>query len=107
MDDAHVDERDLTERWSHGGKPGTIDFPVETTKVAQGSSTGCRQSRVEQVLLVVAGTARALVGGEEKQLMPGSTVLIPPKVPHEIHNVGDGALRLLRAFAEQPAGAGA
>ena len=103
MDDAHVDERDLTERWSHGGKPGTIDFPVETTKVARGSSTGCRQSRVEQVLLVVAGTANALVGSEEKQLTPGSTIRIPAKVPHDIRNVGDGSLRLLRAFAEQSA----
>lgn len=105
MDVAHVDERDLTERWSHGEKRGAIDFPVETTKVEQGSTTGCRQSRVEQVLLVVAGTAKALIGGEEKELMPGSTVLIPRKVPHEIRNIGDGALRLLRAFAEQPAGA--
>jgi mannose-6-phosphate isomerase-like protein (cupin superfamily) len=101
MDNAHVDERDLTERWSRDAKPGTIDFPVETTKVRQGSSTGCRANRVEQVLLVVAGTARAQVGAEEKRLTPGSTVLIPPRVPHEIHNVGDGSLRLLHAFAEQ------
>lgn len=103
MDNAHVDDKDLTERWARDAKPGTIDFPVETTKVEEGESTGCRASRVEQVLLVVAGTAKALVGGEEKRLTPGSTVLIPPKVPHEIHNVGDGSLRLLRAFAGQPA----
>src|SRR5688500_18653850 len=103
MDDAHVKDEDLTRRWTGGaGEPGRIDFPVETSRVETGSSTGCRRSRVEQVLLVVAGTARAFVGGEEKRLTAGSTVLIPPKVPHEIHNVGDGALSLLRAFAEQP-----
>jgi mannose-6-phosphate isomerase-like protein (cupin superfamily) len=105
MDDAHVTDVDLTRRWGSDSDPGRIDFPVETTKIESGSSTGCRQSRVEQVLLIVAGTARALVGGEEKHLTPGSTVLIPPKTPHEIHNVGDGALSLLRAFAEQPTGA--
>jgi mannose-6-phosphate isomerase-like protein (cupin superfamily) len=102
MTDAHVDHEDLTRRWKRTSEPGRIDFPVETTKVEEGSSTGCRQTKVEQVLMVVAGTARALVGGEEKHLTAGSTVLIPPKTPHEIHNVGDGALSLLRAFAEQP-----
>ena len=104
MDDAHVTHTDLTERWGHT-EQGRIDFPVETTRVERGSSTGCRQNRVEQVLLVVTGTARALVGGEEKKLTAGSTVLIPPKVPHEIHNIGDGSLNLLRAFAELPVGA--
>ena len=106
MEDVHVTDRDLTERWGDA-EPGRLGFPVETTHVERGSSTGCRQSRVEQVLLVVAGTARALIGGEEQRLIAGSTVLIPPRVPHEIHNIGDGALRLLRAFAEQPARAGA
>ena len=106
MDDAHVTDRDLTQRWGYK-EPGRIDFPVETSRIERGSSTGCRRSRVEQVLMVVAGTARALVGDEEKRLTAGSTVLIPPNAPHEIHNIGDGALSLLRAFAEQPAGAGA
>jgi quercetin dioxygenase-like cupin family protein len=104
MEDAHVTDRDLTEDWGRS-TAGRIDFPVETTRVERGLSTGCRASLGEQVLLVVAGTARARVGGEEKRLTAGSTVRIPSKVPHEIHNIGDGALRLLRAFAEQPAGA--
>ena len=102
MENAHVRDEDLTRRWGDRGEPGRIDFPVETTRVETGSSTGWRHSRVEQVLLVVSGTARALVDGEEKRLTAGSTVLIPPKVPHKIHNVGEGALNLLRAFAEQP-----
>jgi mannose-6-phosphate isomerase-like protein (cupin superfamily) len=102
MDGAHLDDEDLTRRWGSDSEPGRIDFPVEATKIERGSSTGCLQNRVEQVLLVVTGTARALVGGEERHLTPGATVLIPPRTPHEIHNVGDGALSLLRAFAEQP-----
>jgi mannose-6-phosphate isomerase-like protein (cupin superfamily) len=102
MTEAHVDERDLTERWGEG-RPGTFDFPVETTRLESGSATGCRRNRVEQVLMVVAGTAKAYVGHEEKQLTSGCTILIPAQVEHDIHNVGDGPLSLLRAFEQQPA----
>jgi mannose-6-phosphate isomerase-like protein (cupin superfamily) len=102
MNAAHVNESDLTERWGEA-RPGTFDFPVETTRLESGSNTGCRKSRVEQVLMVVTGTAKAYVGREARRLTPGSTVLIPPGTPHDIHNVGDGPLSLLRAYAEQPA----
>jgi mannose-6-phosphate isomerase-like protein (cupin superfamily) len=102
MTEAHVEERDLTERWGLS-RPGAFDFPVETTRLPAGSNTGCRTTRVEQVLMVVTGRAKAYVGWEEKHLTPGSTVLIPPCVPHVVHNVGDGPLSLLRAFEAQPA----
>jgi mannose-6-phosphate isomerase-like protein (cupin superfamily) len=102
MDAAHVNETDLTERWGKS-RPGTFDFPVETTRLKSGSNTGSRKARVEQVLMVVSGTAKAYVGREERQMTPGSTLLIPPCVSHDIHNIGDQPLSLLRAYAEQPA----
>jgi mannose-6-phosphate isomerase-like protein (cupin superfamily) len=100
MTQAHVDEWDLTERWGES-RPGTFDFPVETTRLESGSNTGRRTNHVEQVLMVVTGSAKAYVGRDESQLTPGSMVLIPPGVPHDIHNVGKEPLSLLRAFADQ------
>lgn len=46
----------------------------------------------EQVYVVVRGTGRMLVGGEERDLGPGDLARVPPGAAHGIVNTGDGPL---------------
>jgi len=43
----------------------------------------------EQIVLIVSGRARFVVGDEEVELGPGGMVLIPPDVEHYAQTVGD------------------
>jgi mannose-6-phosphate isomerase-like protein (cupin superfamily) len=98
MTTADIRERDLTERWG-SGSPGRIDFRVATTRLDRGATTGPQVNPEEQVLMVVEGTAEAFVGNVQARLARGSSLVIPPAVSHEIHNIGDEPLALVSAFA--------
>ncbi len=43
----------------------------------------------EQAYIVISGTARARVGGDEYDLKAGDVVYIPPKTDHEVVATGD------------------
>ena len=103
MTTAHAGESDLTSGWRDGESTGKIDFAVATDKIAPGASTGCRESDAEQVLMVVEGSARAYVDGEQTELSRGSSLLIPPLVRHEVENVGESTLRLITAVGDEQA----
>lgn len=46
----------------------------------------------EQVGIVVSGSARFVVGGEEKILLPGNVYRIPGGIRHEVHALENGLL---------------
>jgi mannose-6-phosphate isomerase-like protein (cupin superfamily) len=49
----------------------------------------------EESYYLLQGNARILVGEEESQLTTGQIVLIPPRKPHKITNIGEGDLEFL------------
>jgi mannose-6-phosphate isomerase-like protein (cupin superfamily) len=103
MTRGHADHEDLTAGWRDSESLGRLDFAVITDKLEPGSSTGCRASGTERVLMVVDGAARATVDGEATDLRSGSSLLIPARVSHRIENVGAGTLRLITAVSDEQA----
>ncbi len=68
-------------------------------EVDPGKHLGMHTDSAEEVLLVVAGTAEAVVGGERGTLEAGSVALVPAMVPHDVTNVGDETVRVAGFFA--------
>ncbi len=50
---------------------------------------------VEELLYVLRGTGIETVGDEKREVGPGTAILIPPEVEHNIVNTGDEMLMLL------------
>lgn len=53
----------------------------------------------DQIIYLIRGEARALVGDENRALSSGSLVLIPAGRPHQVMNTGAGRLMYLNFFA--------
>ncbi len=53
----------------------------------------------EEIVLVVAGRAEFVVGGEEAELEQGDAVVLPEGVRHSFRNPGPGELRILAVFS--------
>ena len=52
-------------------------------------------ARSEEIYLVVEGTGRMELEGEERDVNAGDAILIPPGAWHEITATGDAPLRIL------------
>jgi mannose-6-phosphate isomerase-like protein (cupin superfamily) len=48
-----------------------------------------------EIFFFVDGSGVMEVASEEQRVAPGQTVLVPPGLPHSLHNDGDRPLRLL------------
>ncbi len=53
----------------------------------------------EEILVLLAGTAEAEVGGERRRLSAGDLALIPAMAPHGVSNVGDETLKVVGFFS--------
>ena len=56
-------------------------------------------ARTEEIYIVVAGSGRMEVEGEERETGPGDAVLIPAGARHRIRAGATGELRFLRCCA--------
>lgn len=79
-----------------GDAPGT-GLAVTWVTVAPGASQELHVHEPEQAYVVIAGTGRMTVGGDEADLAPGSLAWAPPGVPHGIVNTGDTDLVYISA----------
>ena len=52
----------------------------------------------DQVLIFTEGTARADVGGEQKDVAAGDLVVVPAGTRHNFTNTGSGVLRLMTIY---------
>ncbi len=78
-----------------------------TMRLAAGEEIGEEvHEHGDQVLVVVAGEARALLDGVESQLGAGGIAFVPAGTRHNVVNAGSGDLRLLSIYAppEHPDG---
>ena len=64
---------------------------------------GCRLPRhtdsAEEAVVVVAGSARVIVGDEAQEVPAGGVALVPREIPHEVHSTGDEPLRFFALYA--------
>ncbi|GIZ52918.1 cupin domain-containing protein [Noviherbaspirillum aridicola] len=67
--------------------------------LAAGAATPPHRHDCEEVVLCSAGRGTLEIDGEKHAFGPGSTLVIPPDVPHQIVNSGDEAVELLAVFS--------
>ena len=58
-------------------------------------------ARTEEIYVVLSGSGRMEVDGEERSVGPGDAILIPPRAWHEIRADADAELRFLCCCAPQ------
>lgn len=88
--------RELMHPALHGGRMQSL---AEAT-VPPGAATKLhRHAASEELYHITEGSGSMTLGGEQFDVGPGDTVLIPPRTPHRIANTGAGPLRILCACA--------
>jgi quercetin dioxygenase-like cupin family protein len=87
-----------------------VDFPISSVagsastavvyfELEPGEHTGMHTDSAEEIVLVLSGTAEAIVGDERGELSAGGMGLVPALVPHDVRNVGEGTLRVVGFFS--------
>src|SRR5436309_1330634 len=112
MHAVQIDDLELIEGWSENdpARRARFNFPIFNLTGALASSVvyfevdpgqhlGMHTDSAEEILYVVSGTAKAIVGDERGELGPGSLALVPAMVPHDIVNASDETVRVVGFFA--------
>lgn len=72
--------------------------------MAPGSATPVHQHDCEEVVLVLSGSGEVRAKGIVTPFGPDTTLVLPPRVAHEIVNTGDAPLVTVAVFSATPVG---
>jgi mannose-6-phosphate isomerase-like protein (cupin superfamily) len=84
---------------------GAVSMPARNQSLAEatlapgGATTAHYHRSTEELYLIVCGSGRLVLDGEERDVKEGDCALIPPGATHKLSNTGDGPLRVLCACA--------
>jgi mannose-6-phosphate isomerase-like protein (cupin superfamily) len=87
-----------------GGAQSLKRLSLWRQTMAQGSATPLHQHDCEEVVLVLAGSGEVHWNGGTLAFGPDSTLVIPPRIAHEIVNTGAVPLVTVAAFSATPVG---
>jgi quercetin dioxygenase-like cupin family protein len=87
-----------------------VDFPISSVagaastavvyfELEPGEHTGMHTDSAEEIVLLLSGTAEAIVGDERGELSAGGLGLVPALVPHDIRNIGEETVRVVGFFS--------
>ena len=81
---------------------GAFKQSLAEATLAPGAATRRHyHARTEEIYVVLSGSGRMEVDGEERSVGPGDAILIPPRAWHEIRADADAELRFLCCCAPQ------
>jgi mannose-6-phosphate isomerase-like protein (cupin superfamily) len=96
-------EGDDRGRWrsasGHGPGVGAQASGSSILEVDAGRMLPRHTDSAEELIVIVSGAARVIVGDETATAGAGAVTLVPAGVPHEVHNAGDGPLRFWAVYA--------
>ena len=78
---------------------GNESSSVVYFEIEPGDYLGTHTDSAEEIILILAGTVEASLGGEKGRLSTGQAVLIPTMVPHGFRNIGNETARCAGFFA--------
>src|SRR5215203_4407605 len=108
METASFSDSELEDSWYQGDETARWRTSSGHAGESSGSSLlevdpGCRLPRhtdsAEEAVVVVAGSARVVVGEETSDVPAGGVALIPREIPHEVHSTGDEPLRFVALYS--------
>jgi mannose-6-phosphate isomerase-like protein (cupin superfamily) len=68
-----------------------------------GAETPVHYHECEEVVVIQKGSGRATIGGSAVEFGPGTTLVIPPGVVHQLVNGGREEMFVIAALSETPA----
>lgn len=78
---------------------GTKELSVVYFEVEPGDSMGTHTDSAEEIILVLEGSAEAILGDAKGPLSKGQLALIPAMVPHNVRNIGSETLKIIGFFS--------
>ncbi|CAM4383323.1 cupin domain-containing protein [Paenibacillus alkaliterrae] len=78
---------------------GTKELSVVYFEIEPGNSLGTHTDSAEEIILILDGTAEAILDNETGSLGKGQLALIPAMVPHNIRNIGSETLKVVGFFS--------
>jgi mannose-6-phosphate isomerase-like protein (cupin superfamily) len=87
-----------------GRAQGLSHLSVWRQSMAPGCATPPHQHDCEEVILVLEGSGEVHIDGRIVAFGPDSTLVLPPRIAHQIFNTGDAPLRTVAAFSATPVG---
>lgn len=68
-----------------------------------GAASPVHYHECEEVVLILRGSGRLVLGEQAEEFGPGSTLIVASKIVHQLINTGSGELSLIAALSETPA----
>lgn len=87
-----------------GAAQALSKLSVWRQSMAPGSATPIHQHDCEEVVLVLSGSGEVRAKGIVTPFGPDTTLVLPPRVAHEIVNTGDAPLVTVAVFSATPVG---
>ena len=85
-----------------GSAQGLAQLSVWQQRMAPGSATPPHQHDCEEVVLVLEGSGELHLEGRVLAFGPDSTLVLPPRVPHQIRNTGKVPMVTVAVFSATP-----
>jgi quercetin dioxygenase-like cupin family protein len=85
-----------------GPEHGLRTLEMWVQHIAPGTGTPVHRHNCEEVILVLRGSGRLHLSGEELDFSANSTLQIPPDAVHQIINTGSEEMFLVAALGQAP-----
>jgi mannose-6-phosphate isomerase-like protein (cupin superfamily) len=85
-----------------GSENGLKNLSIWRQSIAPGRATSPHRHDCEEVVLTQSGRSELHLSGQVRPFGPDTTLVVPGNAPHQIINLGDSPLDLIRVFAISP-----
>src|SRR5258708_6894994 len=112
MQAQHISQLELISIWSETDqtRAARFTFPIFSLtgaasstvvyfEVDPGKHLGMHRDSAEETVLILSGSAEAVVGEERARVGAGSLAVIPSMIPHDIINVGAEPVKVVGFFS--------
>jgi mannose-6-phosphate isomerase-like protein (cupin superfamily) len=79
------------------------EVEVWMQQLEPGAATPVHQHECEEVVVVLRGSGTLTIANQVQAFGPNSTLIIPPKIAHQIVNSSAEALQIIAVLSETPA----
>ncbi|WP_437677077.1 cupin domain-containing protein [Sorangium sp. So ce131] len=92
----------LTHQTLAGPRDGLRSVEVWMQTIAPGAQTPRHRHACEEVVVVLSGSGTCEIDGTTLTFGPGSTLILPANVPHQIANTGADEMQVVAALGAAP-----
>lgn len=80
----------------------TMEVWMQT--IAPGAATPVHRHACEEVIVILRGSGRVTIEGQDTEFGSNTTLIVPPDVVHQLANTGSEEMFLIAALGQAPVG---